>query len=294
MKTLSRILITLLTSACVGGVSNVESEQSIFTVQVVKRTVDGQARAALMLCQSSKCVNPLRNNDGSEFYFHNHAKVYNSAAKSIINAKAVELALSSVMIVASATGIYYLIRNWRVGEKVYRASRAKVDDSFADLGDAIARTGRTSTEEVDEVTLIRKIDENGNEVYVPSAQVERVNANDIKDEVSMVRTIDENGNEVHVSAHVAESELERYSQLEEKYFRNAIISAGIAATALLGRIVQHLSNDVYWKDKEQVFEKLFVHGHTVKLSTAEVIALLEAITKNTPAVLDAKVRNILY
>ena len=89
MNMLMRLLLVLLTSACVGGVSDVQTTRhkkkaNNLTLQIVKKDVvsDNHSlltnRAVLMLCQNNRCQNPLRNHNGGEFYFEDHTKAYNS------------------------------------------------------------------------------------------------------------------------------------------------------------------------------------------------------------------------
>ena len=110
-----RIFLALLTSACAaGGASDVQSKKNkrkALTLQLQEKYVDGQAQAVLILCQQQTCLNPLRNKDGSEFYFQNHAEAYNNFAQKNGIQKKIKFALLGVAAVAGGAGIILLIRN---------------------------------------------------------------------------------------------------------------------------------------------------------------------------------------
>ena len=124
MRAWTRMLLILLTSACAaGGTSDVQGKKNKrnkteFTLQLLERNINGQAQAVLMLCQKYNCMNPLRDSDGSEFYFQDHAEAYNTfTQKNGIGSK-VKFALLGIAAVTGAAGIILLIRHGLISRKL--------------------------------------------------------------------------------------------------------------------------------------------------------------------------------
>ena len=89
-----------------------------FTLQLMERNINGQAQAVLMLCQKHNCMNPLRDSDGSEFYFQDHAEAYNTfTQKNGIGSK-VKFALLGIAAVTGTAGIILLIRAGLISRKL--------------------------------------------------------------------------------------------------------------------------------------------------------------------------------
>ena len=121
MRAWTRMLLILLTSACAaGGTSDVQGkkDKTEFTLQLLERNINGQAQAVLMLCQKHNCQNPLRNTDGSEFYFQDHAEAYNTFTQKHGIGGKVKFALLGIAAVTGTAGIIWLIRSGLISWKL--------------------------------------------------------------------------------------------------------------------------------------------------------------------------------
>ena len=129
MQTWMRTLLVLLTSACAaGGTSDTQGNQNKkaehkLTLQLQEKYIDGQAQAVLLLCQKGRCLNPLRNPDGSAFYFQNHAEAYNTFSQKSGLGETVKFALLGIAAVTGTAGVILLIRNKLIGRKLNKGIR---------------------------------------------------------------------------------------------------------------------------------------------------------------------------
>lgn len=129
MQTWTRMLLVLLTSACaVGGTSDTQSKRDkktkhTLTLQLQEKYIDGQAQAALILCQQGRCLNPLLARDGSAFYFQNHAEAYNTFSQKSGAGEKVKFALLGIAAVTGTAGIIFLIRHGLIGRKLDKGIR---------------------------------------------------------------------------------------------------------------------------------------------------------------------------
>lgn len=129
MQTWTRMLLVLLTSACaVGKPSDTQSKRDkktkhTLTLQLQEKYIDGQAQAALILCQQGRCLNPLLDRDGSAFYFQNHAEAYNNFSQKSGAGEKVKFALLGIAAVTGTAGIIFLIRHGLIGRKLDKGIR---------------------------------------------------------------------------------------------------------------------------------------------------------------------------
>ena len=281
-----KVVLVLLTAACTSGESSVQSDSAI-TLQMSKKTIDGQERAALLLCQGNTCLNPLRGHDGREFYFYDHADAYNSATKSLLKGQGVKLALLGVSVIAGGFGIYYLFKGWKLHKQlsdVKFTELEKTKEALDGEAAAVANPLKGYTDSVKDNTgetidLVKIIDENGNEVYVHS-----------DDAVNL-------GDNAGRGADRDNTITADYGLLKKQYAKNEKrewLSLGISVAAWGGTFIPALAGDRHWQDKQRSFEQLFMHGNAVTVSSAEAVALLEVITQALPATLDPKVKSFLF
>ena len=179
MKSFLRMLITLLTSACAaaGGMSNVQNTSGL-TLQLFKENGNEPKRFVLMLCQHGKCQNPLRNLDGSEFYFYDHSAAYNDVTHSLAKGakrQTVKIALLGISVIAAGSGVYYLIKDQQLQKQL-----AKVFYPHGGIKeDVVVKSGYGN-----EITFAEKgVDASGRKIYAAEdivmvhEKAERVNRN---------------------------------------------------------------------------------------------------------------------
>ncbi len=95
-----------------------KKDQHWLSLQLQEQYVNGQTQAELVLCQRHNCLNPLRNRDGSAFYFQDHAEAYNTFTQKSGTGETVKHALLGIAALASAAGTVLLIRHGLIARKL--------------------------------------------------------------------------------------------------------------------------------------------------------------------------------
>ena len=244
-----RLLLALLTSACVGGVSDVQTTRNKrkankLTLQIVRKDVVGENnimltnRAVLMLCQNNRCQNPLRNLKGGEFYFEDHATAYNSFVEKRGIGEKIKFAILGVAVVASTGGALYLLRNWHLSR-------------YLDKLKEVIDPNKTKTIDINNRTI----------------EVE---------EVKEYLTPD--GRSVSVE------EYKRLMGKEDQALIRGIAGLSTGSVMLMGFGAHELTtSDSHWRHKQRDFEGLFMHGERITVSKSELRSLLMVIADKMPA-----------
>lgn len=248
-----RLLLVLLTSACVGGVSDVQTKNKAnkLTLQIVRKDVVGENhtvlanRAVLMLCQNNNCQNPLRHRHGGEFYFEDHATAYNTFVEKHGVGEKIKFALVGVAVIATVGGALYLLRNWHLGKKLNKL------EGVIDPTKTKEVTVNNRTIEVEEVK----------EYLTPQGKT------------------------------VSVEEYKRLMDKEDKAIIRGITGLGTGAVTLMGLAAHELTtSDPHWRRRQKDFQRLFMHGERITVNKMELRSLLLAIADKMPAKITPNVK----
>ena len=262
-----RLLLALLTSACVGGVSDVQTTKNKrkanqLTLQMVRKDVLGEGhtllanRAVLMLCQNNRCQNPLRHVDGGEFYFADHASAYNNfVAKHGIGEK-IKFALVGVAVIASVGGALYLLRHWHLGKKL-----DKLESVIDPNKTRTITTGKKST--------------TGENITIEVEEIKEY--------------LTPQGNTVSVE------DYKRLMGKEDQAFIRGVTGLSTGAVMTMGLGAHAIvSSDQHWRRKQKDFQRLFMHGEKITVNKQELHSLLLMVENKMPAKTTPNVKAFIF
>lgn len=268
-----RMLLIMLTSACAaGGTSDVQKKnkkvKQEFTLQLQERYVDGQTQAALILCQKQTCLNPLRNNDGSEFYFHNHAEAYNRFTKKNGIGEKVKFALLGIAAVTGTAGVILLVR--------HGLKSKKLSDAFPIV------EGKPDVSLPTDPKLRQDIE------AVKRASAEREGDTYVNKSKEITH---------HVSSGdgtLSEDQVKELGKQSDWSFGAGMTAASIGAITWIAAFAKDLSTNPHWRHKQKDFEKLFVQGERIVVNKQELTVLLQAINKKLDVQVAPSVMRFLH
>ena len=248
-----RLFLVLLTSACAaGGASDMQNKKNKkdrqeLTLQLQEKYIDGQAQAALILCQHNSCLNPLHNADGSEFYFQDHAEAYNTFTQKSGIGEKVKFALLGIAAVTGTASIILLIRHGLIGKKL--------DKHFPIV------EGRADVSLPTDPKL-RQDMEKAKNAYPP--------VNKTKEPTHHVSSGD---------GTLSEEQVKKLNDDSNWSFGAGMTAASIGAVSWMTAFGMELSTSPHWRRKQKDFEKLFVQGERITVNKQELAVLLQVMNE---------------
>ena len=221
------------------------------TVQVLRKTIDGELRAMLMLCDGDECRNSLRNHNGDEFYFPKNATEVNRRGNYLVDERG-----------------NYLVADRRevnINNRVPRINDS--NQGWRAIGVTVVngRIGLHYTSHTRAYSSGRR----SNRLH---ARVNLRRGRDYGDTPVLVG-YDRRGEPLY---------LHRDDRRADRGKEDWAETVGTVAGR--GELMHAIAADTYWRNKEQSLQQLFVHGKAIRLNKNELRSLLAIVAMRCNAV----------
>ena len=279
------LLSLLLSVACGDKKSDEGLNDGNLTVQVLRKTIDGELRAMLMLCDGDECRNALRNHNGDEFYFPKNATEVNRRGNYLVDEQG-----------------NYLVADRRDVNINNRAQRInQVPINYGHVGSS-QHIGSSQGFRGIGVTVVNgKVGfhyESHTRTHYNSGRRlnrfrARVNLRSVRDydDTPVLVGYDRSGEPIYL--HRSDKRDYRGHDDRHAYRDNEDFAETVGTVAGRIELMRAVAEDTYWQNKEQSLQQLFVHGEAIRVNKNELRSLLEIVTVRFNAVIDAEVKDFL-